>query len=236
MCVGCGDVHEVPERCQRRTCGECAGIRYSRLRRRYDHLNEMVDDGKLVTLTLRRVPGRSLQEQLERLRTAYSRLRRRAIWAGVTGSMYAIEAKPPTPTRGGWNVHLHAVVDGPWLPKGQLSDAWRDLTGDSYIVDVQQLRHPDAGVSYILGYTASERKVKATWDGVLERYRHEYEDATAGRRMVQTTGLLHGLGPVATGTWRCAKCGGANRLVMEMDLPREAWPYRSKPPPLGLTM
>jgi hypothetical protein len=112
----------------------------------------MAPPGYLVTVTVK--DGPDLLERVAHLRDAW-----RALWhrkrkaekyprsflvaAGVTGGVASYEVKRGQGS-GLWHPHLHAVLTCDREPDGQaLSDEWRELTGDSYIVDVRPVDEGD---------------------------------------------------------------------------------------------
>lgn len=214
LCNECGHKHPVPTTCDRRTCPYCAQRRYKELVAGYAHLQERLEDPKFLTLTLR--AGDDPEALVDRIIEAFGKLRRRAIFEEQRGGFYAVECKPPTEEHPGWNVHLHALVDGPYIPQAELARVWKELTGDSYVVDVRWCRKPSAAVAYILGYTTKGSKVAETWGDVDGQTRRRYEEAVKDRRLVQTFGHLHGVQP-ADRPFRCPACGGASWTVVEFD-------------------
>ena len=50
------------------------------------------------------------------------------------------------------NLHLHALVYGPYIPQKKLSEAWCKITGDSYVVGIQGVQSPENAVYHILKY------------------------------------------------------------------------------------
>jgi len=230
MCADCAHEHVVEIGCNRRTCPDCMEKRYYRLRNEYDVLNDHLSNPKILTLTMKH--DYDVERLYDRLTTAFSKLRRREVFQSVTGGFYAVEVKPKP--NGLWNVHLHAIIDGGYVPKGRLSEEWKDLTGDSYIVDIQSLRNRKAGVSYVLGYCASASKVAEVWDGQPESRRIEYEEAVKHRRMIQTFGSMFGVQKEESGPFQCEECGSTDWINLSTEHAGGQslleW-SRSRPPP-----
>jgi hypothetical protein len=144
-------------------CRLCAIRRSAKLLRRYVErlATVLVRDsslrGYLVTLTVK--DGPDLAERFAKLRSGLKRLsadRRRALsrrgsrlvgrgrpteYAKALGGVWSIEVKRGDRS-GQWHPHCHQQ----WLcrespDQSRLSDEWREITGDSFIVDVRPFRY-----------------------------------------------------------------------------------------------
>ncbi|MEM9346445.1 MAG: protein rep [Planctomycetota bacterium] len=112
----------------------------------------------MLTLTVK--GGDDLAERLTHLRSAWKALlgKRRKSLAGsrghnrvelskAAGGRYSIEIKRGR-NSGQWHPHLHAVLlcDLP-IDQERLSDEWRRVTGDSFIVDVRPMHNHEQAAS-----------------------------------------------------------------------------------------
>lgn len=209
-CSQCGKFRDVSITCGDRTCPYCRARQYSRLMARYGCLVAQVpmDKMALITLTLRISTG-DLKSRVKKIRVAWRKLiRQRLFLSAVSGGMYTIEIKPAL--SGGakaWNVHIHALVEIKnklrlWklkdkqkadiiLPGGSimtwqtLGHAWAQLTGGSYVVDIQPVYgKPDSGLKYILKYM-----LKAPT--MTENQRSSYNYALKNTRLINTFGTWY---------------------------------------------
>jgi hypothetical protein len=105
---------------------------------------------RFITLTLK-TSDAPLPAQLDRLYDSFHRLRRLSLWKKtVTGGILFVEL---TVTKTGqWHPHLHILTSGKFLPQAALSNAWRNITGDSWIVDVRLIRNPAIAAGYVTKY------------------------------------------------------------------------------------
>jgi hypothetical protein len=71
----------------------------------------------------------------------------------VKGGCAFIEVKYSV-ANGAWNVHLHAIVHGTYIPKHDLSATWHRITGDSYIVDIRSIEHEEKIAQYVTKYVS----------------------------------------------------------------------------------
>jgi len=55
-------------------------------------------------------------------------------------------------TTGLWHPHVHLIVEGRYLPVGELSRRWLAVTGDSPIVDIRLVRNDAAVARYVAKY------------------------------------------------------------------------------------
>lgn len=204
-CANCGDKRVVPLRCGRRSCPSCRRSSYHRHLRGYRDLAREMRDPKLLTLT--KVTRETLTVDVIRdLRGAFRRLlHRRYFRERVRGGLYVIEAKVNSK---GWNVHLHALIDSAYLEQAIVSTAWRELTGDSFIVDIRRVHSVRGGLGYILKYL-----LKPPALGGQEAL---YDAALKGTRLAQTFGVFY-RAKVQTRPLACPRCGGA-KWTSEFEL------------------
>jgi hypothetical protein len=136
--------------CRDRFCEPCGRDRASILRRNLaTHLP--ATPLRFITLTLRSSDD-GLSRQLDRLYGSYKLLRAKRIWRDrVTAAAAFLELTLPEQTYR-WHVHLHVLAAGEFLPQGDLSAAWLDVTGDSKIVDIRLVKHRKTAISYVTKY------------------------------------------------------------------------------------
>lgn len=141
---------------------------------------------RFLTLTL--APrDESLTESLRRLLDCFKRFRSHPKIAPlIAGGARCIEV-----TRGmdggHWHPHLHCLIAGKYLPQKLASSVWKEITVDSFIVDVRACHDRGEAARYIASYVAKPTRMR-TWLDVQLR---EYADAIAGIRMVQCWGTWH---------------------------------------------
>ncbi len=155
---------------------------------------------RFITLTLKH-SDEPLSQQLDRLYVGFAHLRRRTFWKGlVTGGVAFLELKLSSSDKR-WHPHLHILVRGKYVPHQILSDAWLQVTGDSYIVDVRLAKTPDQVYSYLAKYVT-----KGWGPGVYRNYERLTEAIIAlkGRKLLLCFGdLAHAklLEPPTDETW-----------------------------------
>lgn len=108
---------------------------------------------RFLTLTLKTNDG-PLSTQIDRLYSCFTALRARAFWKKrVYGGCAFTEVKWSTKSNG-WNVHVHCLLRGLYLPKSDVWRAWWAITQDSMIVDIK-LVHDEAAIGrYITKYVS----------------------------------------------------------------------------------
>jgi hypothetical protein len=154
----------------------------------------------MVTLTV--VDGEDLGERFKHLRDAMKRMtqarrdhlkapdkNRHVEFAKALGGVHSIEVKRGK-NSGLWHPHSHMI----WLcyempDQRKLSDEWRHLTGDSFIVDVRPFHDQDdlvSGFMEVFKYALkfSELPLADNW--------HAFK-VLGGKRLVDAFGLLRGV-------------------------------------------
>jgi hypothetical protein len=145
-----------------------------------------MDSRRFLTLTLRSTNA-PLADQLDRLIDCFRRLRRLNLWkTHVAGGVWAIEVTWSA-ERGQWHPHLHAIIDGTYLPWAALRDAWSAITGDSSIVDIRRCDDARDAARYISSYIGKLADVASLPEARVV----EYAAALHRRRLSGTFGRSH---------------------------------------------
>lgn len=121
----------------------------------------------------------------------------------VPSGFYAIDIKQGEDRT--LNVHLHALVDCPYLPQSKLSELWDDLT-DAPVVDIRRIetdgeRDEETALMEVIGYAAKAPE----WESVEDQV--AYLDALKGSKLIQPFGELHGNAPDVLSHLLCNGCG-----------------------------
>lgn len=211
----------VTLRCGDRTCPECRARDYYRLRDRYAPILRMIHRPKLITLTL--VNYRHLtREGISRLRMCMKTLFHR--FEGVIrGGLYCIEV---TNKGTGWHVHVHILADAKYIPQDELTAAWREITGDSYVVDIRAADSPDAGLRYLLKYL-SKKPDLGEGEETEEDIRQTFNEAMKGVRLIQPFGSLYAYCPPRENR-PCPTCGESDWELLSLLVD---WPSDDLGPP-----
>jgi hypothetical protein len=148
---------------------------------------------RFVTLTLKhsRIP---LADQIRRLYASFKKLRTKPLWKRTTeGGCLILEVKWELPDadslRGGWHVHLHAIVEGNWIAQRELSAAWLEATGDSTIVDIRPVSSAQNAAHYLTKYVTKSVDHQV-WSDVSAA--QEWVLASKGVRCCATFGSWRG--------------------------------------------
>jgi hypothetical protein len=115
-------------------------------------------------------------------------MKRREWWKShVAGGMMFIEVKLSKANL--WHVHAHIICEGKYVPQHELSSEWLAVTGDSPIVDVREIKNPEAAASYVAKYGS-----KGFDAGLLNEPRRlaECMKALKGSRLCTTFGAWRG--------------------------------------------
>jgi len=146
-CLSCGAEWVAPDRCHHRICPDCAPIRASRLANAHERLTGQPNLKHLV-LTFKNTPQLSA-DTIPWMQQCLTRLRHRKVFARAwRGGIYAFEF---TYTKAkGWHPHIHALVDGDYIPQAVISKAWKEVTGSSDVVWIERARNSRQVLKYIL--------------------------------------------------------------------------------------
>lgn len=136
----------VPLYCHRWTCPRCR-------RAKANYWKDVAKRGnpeRFITLTLRQTDKVGPRVQAAQIKQSFSRLVQKLRRDGKRFQyllMFEL-TKKDTP-------HVHILQRGDFIPKGQLSDLWKELTG-SYIVDIKKVKNTGSVVGYITKYMGKQ--------------------------------------------------------------------------------
>lgn len=144
---------------------------------------------RFLTLTLRQNTS-SLATNLTRLYDCFRRLRATAYWRShVKGGCGFLEMKWSARHRA-WNVHLHCIVHGRYLPQSDLSRIWYRVTGDSMITDIRFVHDTQRVGRYVTKYVSKPfNNTFLNRSDLLD----EVVIATRGKRLCLTFGDWRGI-------------------------------------------
>lgn len=155
---------------------------------------------RFLTLTIK-TGTEPLAESLDKLYTAFQKLRRRAIWTrGVDGGVAFLENKWSQSAQR-WHPHLHCLLEGRYIDKSRLAHAWFEVTGDSFIIDIRRPPNNESVARYVTKYAG-----KPFNNSFLNRpaLLDEAILALRGRKLALTFGRWRGLKLTAVaddGSW-----------------------------------
>jgi hypothetical protein len=138
--------------CHDRFCTPCANTRSMRIKEAL--LRQMPTRGvSFITLTLQG-KDQSLTDLVDRLFRHFRALRTHPFWSeSVRGGAAFIEIKWSDRGRR-WHPHLHIIADADFMDQGKLSEVWRGISKDSYIVDIRRVRDPEVTGRYVTKYAS----------------------------------------------------------------------------------
>ena len=139
---------------------------------------------RFITLTLKST-DKTLNEQLDRFVGCFRNLRAKTFWkANVEGGIYFFEITHNQRT-GLWHPHCHIICSGKYVAQKKLADLLKEVTGDSFIVDVRKVPTARWAVSYVAKYAGKgiPADVRSNPDLLLQAV-----FAFKGRRLFSTFG------------------------------------------------
>ena len=155
---------------------------------------------RFLTLTIK-THAEPLTDQLDKLYRSFQALRRRRLWSRhVTGGVAFLELKWSDSGQR-WHPHLHCLIEGTWIDKKELQRCWREITGDSFVVDIRLPKSATSVTRYVTKYAS--KPINTTYANRPELL-DEAIIALAGRKLCVTFGRWRGKLLTATpdeGSW-----------------------------------
>ncbi len=100
-----------------------------------------------------------------------------------------------------FNLHIHALVYGFFIPQKLISDLWFRITGDSQIVDIRVIKSPKKAVFYILKYINKPPEFESPEMMAL------YFDSIVGIRRIHKYGEFYNYPLCKKEPFPCPLCG-----------------------------
>ncbi len=138
--------------CHDRLCTPCANLRSWRLQLAL----KSVMEGKRLSFITLTLAGKDagLAEKVDRLYKHFRALRLHPTFAdAVRGGAAFLEIKYSDKAKR-WHPHLHLICDADFIDQGVLSDVWRGITKDSFIVDVRRVKQLEEAARYVTKYAS----------------------------------------------------------------------------------
>lgn len=178
-CTHCGASWWIVTKCRQRVCPLCS---FEQSKERAHYLKAMtghMQHPKLLTLTqplVRTDP----KEAIHFIRHSFAKLRKTKLFQPVVGGAYNIEVKPKEE---GYHVHMHVLMDAPFLPYQRIFSAWKKiLQTDCPQIDIRSATDEKAR-DYVAKYAAKGAGFDLDPDNVVRWY-----EATKGERLWATFG------------------------------------------------
>lgn len=149
-----GEVRVCSNKCHLRWCPMCADDRRCYISHSVADFLRECKYPKLLTLTVKHIDG-PLAGQIDNLYRCFRKLRTRKDFKRyIVGGIWHFQVKVGKKDNL-WHPHIHFVADGKFFPRKQLQLMWKDTTGDSHVVDVQEIHDPDNAANEVARYAAT---------------------------------------------------------------------------------
>ena len=206
VCGACGKTTWVDYYCHHRLCAICGSMRQDE---RAARITEMAQGRSVRWLTLTQPRCKDVAVGVSNIRAAFGRWRRmKVIKNAILGGVYQIECLPKPD---GWHVHLHALIEGGYLPKPIAWKTWAAaLKIESASVNIQGAMGVTKIARYLAKYTCKPSDVA----GNEARYIAMQADLTHSR-LWGTFGTWHNALPKAKKPTprACPHCGDTTAYV-----------------------
>lgn len=183
-CRNCGTRYAIPNHCDLRFCPHCQRRLSKQRQQELEWWIRLLDRPKHVVLTVRNTEILT-KEYIQWVKKCFGRLRRRKLAKSWRSGIYAIEV---TNESRGWHVHIHALIEAPWIDQRELAKTWAEIVGQDFAI-VWVGAAKDAGVAKeVMKYTVKGNQL-ASWSPEEIR---QYILATEGIRLFGRFGELNG--------------------------------------------
>jgi hypothetical protein len=178
-------------RCKRVFCPDCAPERAARLSNQTEaKVNEVVkrEKGRLCFLTLTMKNTATYEGGLSKMKKNFVKFKRnKSFKEHIKGYVGQFDSTF-NPKTNDFHIHLHLIVlRGKFWSQSDISDAWREVTGDSFIVDIREVKNIHKGVKELCKYIVKPLDLMAMPD---DKFR-EVVELKKGTRMFISGGCFY---------------------------------------------
>jgi hypothetical protein len=178
-------------RCKKLFCPDCAAERASRLSNQTEaKIAEAMktNSGRLCLLTLTMKNAVTLEAGLAKMKKCFTQFKRNKPFKNHIKGYFGGFEYTFNPKTNDFHIHLHLIVlRGKFWNQSDISDAWRDVTGDSFIVDIREIKDAYKGVKEVCKYVVKSNDLLTMPD---EQFR-EVVEMKRGTRMFISGGCFY---------------------------------------------
>ena len=208
QCSHCGKRHFVLAGSRDRTCPACAKELYRRQLLRYEPFFHKQRDLKFLTLTSKPIKKQDPM-QVRDLGIWFNKLLHRKkfakAWKGIIATVECKKSKT-----GLFYYHLHAIVEGNFIPQKEISDAWRQISGFP-IVHIKRIwRTQVKAFRYVMKY------VLKGFGFNDEKDKKDFKTSMKGVRYVRSYGSMYDLEYNTSPHvyFPCPRCGSVKSWIV----------------------
>jgi len=207
QCSKCGKRMFVLAGSRDRTCPACGRELYRRIYEKYIKVVKSAIDLKFVTLTWKPVKKQD-PKIVKDLGNCLNRLLHRKNYSSWRGLISTVECKK-TP-QNEFYYHIHALTDGGFVPRIQLSKDWKAISGFPMVHIKRVWRTRSRAFRYVLKYVL---KGYAFDD---DKDRKDFQRSMAGVRYVRTYGSFYAKNYLASPHvyFPCPSCGSVKSWIV----------------------
>lgn len=136
-------------------CGVCRLKRMMRLQRKYLPALEEFKNAKMLTLTMKR-RGKNLTEDLARLNKCLMRFKKTKAFKERVFDYFGTKEVTDN------NVHAHIIINARFWAQNDISELWKEITGDDFIVDIRKIKNPSKAIKEVFKYIVKDFKKELT--------------------------------------------------------------------------
>lgn len=143
----------MPSRCEYRICPVCGRVKGFKIRKKIKAMMgglPQIRGNRLMFLTLTKKSNGQEGFTKENIKEFYRQVRE------FMNRFYSIKSNSGAIVQleigQDFNLHVHCVVFGAYFPQSILSNTWNEITGDSKIVDIKQIKSNNGAVNYLYKY------------------------------------------------------------------------------------
>lgn len=180
--------------CKCRHCEPCMRAKAAKIASNLRSHLAKIDRSKLrfLTLTLKH-SDTPLIDQVKKLYRCFRLLRSWKKWKhSQDGGVATLEVKWNGTH---WHPHLHIIIEGRWLSGWEISDQWKNVTGDSFICDIEAIDNKEMATKYVTKYITKAVDLSVWSDDAAAS---EWIVASKGVRICTTFGTWRGVKLTAT--------------------------------------
>jgi hypothetical protein len=136
-------------RCKNKFCPICSRIKAQKIKKEIEKITQNFQNPKFLTLTLK--TDEDLEKIFKKIKSGFEKFKKNKFIKNRIKKIIGIyEIKKKENNK--WYIHLHLIVDGLYLEQKKISEIWKKITGDSFIIYIEKVKNKKDLKNYLSKY------------------------------------------------------------------------------------
>lgn len=171
-------------RCKDKFCPICSRIKAQKIKKEIEKITENFENPKFLTLTLK--TDEDLQKIFEKIKKGFEKFKKNKFIKNRIKKIIGVyEIKKKENNK--WYIHLHLIIDSLYLEQKKISEIWKKITGDSFIVYIEKVKNKKDLKNYLSKYIT---KMPYVYENLNENDKEILKKTLFRKKIIFTYGIF----------------------------------------------